>query len=94
MTVPEFRELITNTIIVYRAQGFRGVWLKLKKDKAHLAGVAVQEAGFNFHHAKDDYLMLTQWLPETKNPMPGFASHFVGVGGLVLNKDRTKLLCI
>ena len=26
--------------------------------------------------------------------MPGFASHYVGVGGLVLSKDRTKLLCI
>lgn len=38
--------------------------------------------------------MLTKWLPSTPNTMPGFASHYVGVGGLVLNKDRTKLLCI
>ena len=26
--------------------------------------------------------------------MPLYASHFVGVGGLVLNKDKTKILCI
>ena len=26
--------------------------------------------------------------------MPGFASHYVGVGGLVLSKDKSKLLCI
>lgn len=94
MTTTEFRELITNTIRVYRSQGFHGVWLMLKKERVHLAGVAVQDAGFNFHHAKDDYLMLNQWLPDTLNKMPSFATHFVGVGGLVLNKDRTKLLCI
>jgi len=79
---------------VYRSQGFRGVWLKLKKDRAHLAGVAVQDSGFSFHHAKDDYLMMTSWLDEGPNKMPGFASHYVGVGGLVLNKERDKMLCI
>lgn len=26
--------------------------------------------------------------------MPGYATHYVGVGGLVLNKDRSKVLCI
>ena len=26
--------------------------------------------------------------------MPSFATHYVGVGGLVLNKDRTKILAI
>ena len=94
MKVEDFRTLLTNTISVYRAQGFRGVWLKLKKEQAHLAGVAVQDAGFSFHHAKDDYLMLNKWLPDTPNKMPTYATHFVGVGGLVLNKDRTKLLAI
>ena len=38
--------------------------------------------------------MLTKWLPQTLNTMPGFASHYVGVGGIVLNSDKTKLLCI
>ena len=89
-----FKAKLLKTIQTYKTEGFRGVWLKLGKDKAHLAGVAVQDGGFSFHHAKDDYLMMTQWLPNTLNKMPGFASHFVGVGGLVLSKDRSKLLCI
>ena len=39
--------------------------------------------------------MMTQWLDDSMpNKMPGFASHYVGVGGLVLNKERDKLLCI
>ena len=91
----DFRAQLVNTIKTYREQQFRGVWLKLKKEHAHLAGVAVQDAGFNFHHAKEDYLMMTQWLDTTMpNKMPGFASYYVGVGGLVLNKERDKLLCI
>ena len=61
------------------------MWLKLTTDKAHLAGVAVQDAGFKFHHAKDDYIMLTNWLSKEQRKIPSFASHYCGVGGLVLN---------
>jgi hypothetical protein len=33
--------------------------------------------------------MLTKWMPKDElNKMPGFASHYVGVGGLVISKDR------
>lgn len=32
--------------------------------------------------------MLTKWLPNEPSKMPGYASHYVGVGGLVLSKDR------
>ena len=60
----------------------------------HLAGIAAQEQGFKFHHAKEDYLMLTKWLPQTPSKLPGFASHYVGVGGLVLDKERKHVLCI
>ena len=60
-----------------------------------MAGVAVQDAGFEFHHAKDGYVMLTNWLPkEEPSKIPNFATHYCGVGGLVLNKDRTKILAI
>jgi ADP-ribose pyrophosphatase YjhB (NUDIX family) len=39
--------------------------------------------------------MLTKWMDkESINKMPSFATHYVGVGGLVLNKDRTKILAI
>lgn len=39
--------------------------------------------------------MLTKWLDESsESRLPGFATHYIGVGGMVINKERTKLLCI
>ena len=39
--------------------------------------------------------MLTKWMNVNEpSTMPLYASHYVGVGGLVLNKDKTKILCI
>ena len=39
--------------------------------------------------------MLTKWIdPAESSKLPGFASHYVGVGGLVFSKDRKRLLCI
>ena len=70
------------------------MWLRLNTDKAHLLGPAVQDAGFKFHHAKEDYVMLMNWLPGGLNKMPTFATHYAGVGGLVFNHDKTKMLAI
>jgi ADP-ribose pyrophosphatase YjhB (NUDIX family) len=39
--------------------------------------------------------MLTKWIdPREESKLPGFASHYCGVGGLVLNEDRSRILCI
>lgn len=39
--------------------------------------------------------MMTKWLDKScESRLPGFASHYIGVGGLVLNSDMTKMLCI
>ena len=38
--------------------------------------------------------MLTNWLPGGTNKMPTFATHYAGVGGLVFNHDKTKMLAI
>jgi 8-oxo-dGTP pyrophosphatase MutT (NUDIX family) len=37
--------------------------------------------------------MLTTWLPPSKSPLPGYANHFIGVGGVVLSADN-KLLVV
>ena len=90
-----FTASLTQSLDAYKKEGLRAVWLKLAKDKAHLAGVAANDGGFDFHHAKKDYVMLTKWLdPNQENMLPGFASHYVGCGGLVLNSSRDKILCI
>ena len=43
------------------------------------------------HHTSDDYLMLThQLIPEAH--IPPFATHYIGVGGVVLNEDKELLV--
>ena len=84
-----------NSLKNWQAEGIRGVWLKLSENKAHLIDIALKEGAFKFHHAKEDYIMLTKWMDKTMiNKMPSFATHYIGVGGLVLNKERTKILAI
>lgn len=56
---------------------------------------AFLQEGFEMHHAMSDYLMLTKWLPnqqEDPDMMPNFATHFIGVGGLVMNQRKEILL--
>ena len=38
--------------------------------------------------------MLVKWLPNTPSKLPTYATHYVGVGGLVLDKERKNVLCI
>lgn len=68
--------------------------MKLSKKNAHLIDIAVNRGEFQYHHAKDGYVMLTRWLPQDLNKMPSCASHYIGVGGLVLSKDKKRILAI
>ena len=73
----------------------RGVWLKLTSELSHLIDIAIKKGKFRFHHAKDDYVMLTRWMKDSEpSKLPLYASHYVGVGGLVLNKMKDKILSI
>lgn len=46
------------------------------------------QAGFRFHHAEPDYLMLVNWIPNTPDTLPANASHRVGVGAFVINNNK------
>ena len=92
----EWEQTLQKSIDAFKKEGLRAVWLKIPKQSLGLAGLCTSdEYGFEIHHAKQDYLMLTKWMDSSsESRLPGFATHYVGVGGLVLNKERTKLLCI
>jgi 8-oxo-dGTP pyrophosphatase MutT (NUDIX family) len=49
--------------------------------------------GFEIHHAQSEYIMLKTWLRSSKSPLPGYANHFIGIGGVVLSEDN-KLLVV
>ena len=80
--------------------------LKIPIDLSVLVPIATLDFKFKFHHAQKDYVMLTLWLPETKDTLPGYATHCkwiahnllishldIGVGGLVIN-DNNEVLAI
>ena len=68
--------------------------MKVPKQQMQQATIATTQFNFDFHHAKSEYLMLTKWLDKGASRLPGYATHYIGVGGMVLNSQRTKLLCI
>ena len=92
----EFGAQLASSMAAWRAEGRRGLWLKLPADRASLLPAAL-EAGMELHHAEKGYVMCNAWLPqgEGPSPLPANASHQVGVGAFVLNRagDRVLMVC-
>ena len=87
-----FSQQLVASLTAWREQNKRGIWLEVPLRRAHLVPVALDN-GFRVHHASDAYIMLTLWLPEDEaSTLPEYASHFIGVGGLVINDSNEVLL--
>eukprot|EP01116_Phalansterium_solitarium_P001326 TRINITY_DN11116_c0_g1_i1.p1 TRINITY_DN11116_c0_g1~~TRINITY_DN11116_c0_g1_i1.p1 ORF type:complete len:266 (+),score=77.86 TRINITY_DN11116_c0_g1_i1:102-899(+) len=88
-----FETILQASLKTWSAAGRRGIWLTLPIDKAAFVPIAVA-AGFVFHHAKSDYVMMIHWLPTTQPcTLPNYAAFYCGVGGLVIN-DNNEVLVI
>jgi 8-oxo-dGTP pyrophosphatase MutT (NUDIX family) len=86
----EFAARLAISMHAWADAGLRLIWLDIPTTRARLIPVAV-EAGFAFHHTGEDYLTLTYRLrPDAL--IPSFATHFIGAGGVVLNKRRELLV--
>ncbi|KAK8470242.1 hypothetical protein PHAVU_004G085676 [Phaseolus vulgaris] len=86
-----FASLLKASISQWREQGKKGVWIKLAKEHSNLVDSAVK-AGFRFHHAEPNYLMLVNWIPNTPDTLPANASHRVAIGAFVINANREVLV--
>eukprot|EP00727_Mastigamoeba_balamuthi_P004283 m51a1_g13852 hypothetical protein (266) ;mRNA; r:573920-575002 len=87
-----FTAAITASMAEWRAQGRRAVWLELPAQLASHVPIAVS-AGFEYHHVQGTSLVLSAWLQNEPDKRPGYATHFVGVGGAVVN-DKGELLLV
>lgn len=83
---------LAQSLDVWREQGKRGIWLHVPTAAAQLIDPAAS-LGFDFHHAKPGYVMLTRWLGNSVNTLPAYPHHQIGVGGMVLDGEG-KVLCI
>ncbi|CAH2078937.1 unnamed protein product [Thlaspi arvense] len=88
-----FTERLRASLSHWRETGKKGIWIKLALGFANLVEPAVSE-GFRYHHAEPDYLMLVSWISHTRDTIPANASHVVGVGALVLNKETQEILVV
>ncbi|CAN1355602.1 Nudix hydrolase 2 [Linum perenne] len=86
--VPQLRYSISK----WKAQGKKGLWIKLSISHSNLVDSVVKE-GFRFHHAESDYVMLVRWLPDdAPDTLPPNASHRVGIGAFVINESKEVLV--
>jgi len=88
----QFSRDLPESLRIWKTAKRRGIWLKIPISKSDFIPIAVQH-GFCFHHAQADYAMLTSWLdPTTKSTLPNYATHYVGVGGFVVNGNDEVLV--
>jgi len=86
-----FQEQMCYSLPVWKEEGNRLVWLEAPIQQAALIPVAVA-LDFIFHHSTDSYLMMVHRLTP-KAFIPPYATHYIGIGGVVLN-DRRELLVV
>ena len=86
----EFDARLAVSIKRWTSDDFLTVWLDIPKSQSTLIPKAIQR-GFNFHHTGDDYILLTFLLVEGSH-IPPFATHYIGIGGVVLTPKRDLLV--
>jgi len=74
----------------WTTDGFLTVWLDIPKAQSALIPKAI-DRGFDFHHTGDDYILLTCLLVEGSH-IPPFATHYIGIGGVVLTPEKELLV--
>jgi 8-oxo-dGTP pyrophosphatase MutT (NUDIX family) len=85
-----FAAMLEHSLKTWKAEGLRLVWLDVPIARAALIPIAVA-AGFVFHHSDDDSLTMTCRLVEGAF-VPTHATHYIGVGGVVINARRELLV--
>ena len=85
-----FSQRLSMSLEIWKKRGRQLVWLEVPIIKSEFIPVAVQ-AGFSFHHSGETYLMLTRPLVEDAF-IPGFATHYIGAGGVIISKDDEILV--
>ena len=88
-TVDEFQMRLRDSMQQWTEQEFKLVWLETPIQRSELIPVAVG-MGFIFHHSTDNYLMLVRRL-QANAFIPPYSTHYIGIGGVVLNAWDTEL---
>jgi len=86
-----FNYVLQKTVGVVIDNGCTSIWMTVPF--SHIFAVPLlREKGFETYYAKDDYIVMRRWLPDTPSKLPHYASHFIGAGGFVTNKKGQVLV--
>lgn len=89
-----FEKTLKDSLDNWSSEKRSAVWLYLPIDLSHLAAISAKY-GFKYHHAEDNEAVLCKWLAhDRESKIPMFATHQVGVAGIVYRKDTDQLLMI
>ncbi len=88
-----FSKQLDDMMTSIRASKRRGVFMRVPIESSAVIPLAAAH-GFRFHHAEGESSMLLNWLPENEAcPVPDFATHVIGLGGMVIN-EKYEVLCV
>jgi len=91
--VAQFDHELRRGLALWQEAGKGGIWLKIPLSSASCVGVAAR-CGFEFHHAKSEYVLMTKWMLATRSPLPKYGFTQIGVGGIVLNSRDEVLMVV
>ncbi len=87
----EFSRALRQSLDAWTSGGYKVVWLEIPLARAALVPIAA-DAGFEYHHAKEDYVLMT--LPLVRGAyIPPYATHYIGAGAVVIN-ERSEILVV
>ena len=85
-----FAAALSSSLAAWESQGKRGIWLSIPVSRTELMPAAIA-AGFALHHTEPDRVVLNAWLSAEENLMPGYTTHTMGIGAVVINAERQIL---
>ena len=89
---PTFLANLSNSLQTWQQDTTKAAWLHLTGPAETAILPAALEAGFVYHHALDDTIVLCQWLDQhIPNKIPPYATHQVGCAGVVTRTRQNKL---
>lgn len=89
-TVDAFQQQMKRSLARWHQEDLKLVWLEIPLAQAALIPIAAN-LGFIFHHSTAEQSTLVYRL-EPDAFIPPFASHYVGVGGVVINEQNELLV--
>ncbi len=88
--VPSFERGLASSLVKWIQDGRFLVWLHLPIEQAAFIPISTA-AGFEFHHTEPNYVLLVRRL-QVDALVPGYATHYIGAGGVVINKNQEILV--